>query len=54
MMNPMNFIGDGVDKTAQNWDIRHGAIDRDTGFPVPLNLYTRLINNGCNVDLALP
>lgn len=54
IMNPMNFIGDGVSATAQNWYIRHGALDRDTSFPVPVNLYTILINNGYNVDFFLP
>ena len=54
IMNPMNFIGDGVSKTAPNWYIRHGALDRDTSFPVPVNLYTKLMNNGYSVDFFLP
>ena len=54
LMNPMNFIGDGVSTTTLNWYIRHGVLDRDTSFPVPVNLYTKLMNNGYNVDFSLP
>lgn len=54
IMNPINFIGDGVSTTCQNWYIRHGALDRDTSFPVPVNLYTKLINNGYSADFFLP
>ncbi len=53
IMNPMYYIGDSKSTTAPNWYIRHGAIDRDTGFPVPINLYTRLINQGYNADFEL-
>jgi acetyl esterase/lipase len=53
LMNPMNFIGNGKSNTARNWYIRHGAIDRDTAFQVPINLYLKLLNNGNNVDFAL-
>ena len=52
--NPMNFIGDGVSQTAPHWYLRHGGRDRDTSFPVPVNLYTKLVNNGYDVDFALP
>jgi hypothetical protein len=54
LMNPMNFIGDGTSVTAHHWYIRHGALDRDTSFPVPINLYTKLLNNGCDVNFFLP
>ena len=54
MMNPMNYIGDKVAKTAQNWRVRHGAKDRDTGFAVPVILATMLQNKGYKVDFALP
>ncbi|MCD8313012.1 MAG: alpha/beta hydrolase, partial [Bacteroidales bacterium] len=54
MMNPMNFIGDNNATTAPHWYIRHGARDRDTSFPVPVNLATKLMNNGYDVDFALP
>ena len=61
LMNPMNFIGnDGKDnknskdknshKVAPHWYIRHGARDRDTGFPVPLNLALKLNEAGCDVN----
>ncbi|MCD8176111.1 MAG: carboxylesterase family protein [Tannerellaceae bacterium] len=53
LMNPMNFIGDGISRTAQNWYIRHGAADRDTGFQIPVNLATKLINHHYNVNFDL-
>lgn len=54
LMNPMNFIGDAKATTTQHWYIRHGASDRDTGFPIPINLYTKLVNKGYEVNFALP
>ncbi len=54
VMNPMNFIGTGKSTVAPNWYIRHGAKDRDTSFLVPVNLATKLQNDGKNVDFALP
>lgn len=54
MMNPMSYIGDKTAKTAQNWRVRHGAKDRDTGFAVPIILATTLQNKGFKVDFALP
>lgn len=54
MMNPMNYIADPRATTARYWYIRHGAIDRDTAFPVPVNLATKLMNEGRQVDFALP
>jgi hypothetical protein len=54
LMNPMNFIGDPKATTSKNWYIRHGAADRDTGFQIPINLYTKLVNQGYAVDFALP
>ena len=64
LMNPMNFIGiDGKEaknskdknshKVAPHWYIRHGARDRDTGFPVPLNLALKLNEAGCDVNFLL-
>ncbi len=53
LLNPMNFIGDGKSETAPHWYIRHGAIDRDTAFPIPINLATKLQNNGKNVNFML-
>lgn len=54
MLNPMNFIGDAKATTTKHWFIRHGAADRDTGFQIPINLYTKLVNNGYDVNFALP
>ena len=64
LMNPMNFIvvkdseGSKAKKTekhsvAQHWYIRHGARDRDTGFPVPLNLALKLNEAGYDVNFLL-
>lgn len=54
LLNPMPFIGDPKATTAKHWFIRHGAADRDTGFPIPVNLYTKLVNKGFDVNFALP
>ncbi len=54
MMNPMYYITDTKAKTAVFWYIRHGAIDRDTSFPISINLATLLMNTGKKVDFALP
>lgn len=54
LMNPMNFIGDGVTSVAPHWYIRHGARDRDTAFPIAINLATKLQNNGKDVNFKLP
>ena len=53
LMNPMNYIGDGVSDVAQYWYIRHGARDRDTSFPVPINLALKLKNAGKSVNFLL-
>ena len=53
LMNPMSFIGDGETTVAQHWYIRHGARDRDTAFPVPINFATKLQNAGKNVNFLL-
>ena len=53
LMNPMNFIGDGVTDVAPHLYIRHGARDRDTSFPVPINLALKLQNAGKNVNFLL-
>ena len=54
MMNPMPYISDPRATTAPHWYIRHGAIDRDTSFPIPVNLATKLMNEGRDVNFALP
>ncbi|GHV54579.1 alpha/beta hydrolase [Spirochaetia bacterium] len=53
LMNAMNFIGAQNTDTAQNWYIRHGTIDRDTAFTVSVNLYTKLLNKGYDVNYKL-
>ena len=53
LMNPMSFIGDSHTTIAQHWYIRHGARDRDTAFPVPINFATRLQNVGKDVNFLL-
>lgn len=54
MMNPMNFADGSESQVAQHWYIRHGARDRDTSFPVPVNFATKLMNSGYDVNFALP
>ena len=53
LMNPMSFIGDGKPSVAPHWYIRHGARDRDTAFPVPVNFATKLQNAGKDVNFIL-
>ena len=53
LLNPMNFIGDGMTDVAPHWYIRHGARDRDTSFPVPINLALKLQNAGKDVNFLL-
>lgn len=53
-MNPMNYVQEPQSTKASYWYIRHGALDRDTSFPVPINLATLLRNSGYSVDFALP
>lgn len=54
IINPMNFITDSAATKAPHWFIRHGARDRDTSFPVPVNLATKLKNAGLDVNFFLP
>lgn len=54
LMNPMNFIGTDKAKVAPHWYIRHGARDRDTAFPIPVNLALKLQNSGKDVNFKLP
>ena len=53
LMNPMNFIDDPQTTVAQHWYIRHGARDRDTAFPIPINFATKLQNAGRDVNFLL-
>ena len=54
LLNPMYFIGDKSTSVAPHWYIRHGARDRDTAFPIVINLATKLHNAGKNVNFKLP
>lgn len=53
LLNPMEFIGDDKTTIAPHWYIRHGARDRDTAFPIPYNLATKLLNTGKDVNFLL-
>ena len=53
LLNPMCFIGDEETDVAPHWYIRHGARDRDTSFPIPLNLALKLQNAGKDVNYLL-
>ena len=53
MMNPIIHIADGKSTNAPHWYIRHGARDRDTAFPVPVILATKLQNSGADVNFLL-
>ena len=46
-------FGDGKTSVAPHWYIRHGARDRDTAFPVPVNFATKLQNAGKDVNFLL-
>lgn len=54
LLNPMRFIGEGMTSIAPHWYIRHGARDRDTAFPIAINLATKLQNAGVEVNFKLP
>ena len=53
LLNPMEQIGQPGVVVAPHWYIRHGAIDRDTSFPIPLNLALKLQKEGKNVNYLL-
>ncbi len=53
LLNPMNFIGDSQSTVAPHWYIRHGARDRDTSFPIAINLALKLQNAGKDVNFLL-
>lgn len=53
LMNPMYFIGDSQAAVAPHWYIRHGSRDRDTSFPVSLNLAMKLQDSGKDVNFLL-
>ena len=54
LLNPMYFIDDAATSVAPHWYIRHGARDRDTAFPIAINLATKLQNAGKHVNFKLP
>lgn len=54
LLNPMEMMDDNGSTLASHWYIRHGARDRDTAFPVPVNLATKLQNKGLDVNFKLP
>ena len=54
LLNPMRMMEDKGSTIAPHWYIRHGAVDRDTAFPIPVNLATKLKDKGKNVDFKLP
>ncbi len=53
LLNPMNYIDDAQATVAPHWYIRHGARDRDTSFPVPVNFAIKLQNAGKDVNFLL-
>ena len=53
LLNPMSFLDDGKTTVTKHWYIRHGARDRDTAFPIPLNFAIKLQNAGKDVDFLL-
>lgn len=53
LLNPMQQIGSAEATVAPHWYIRHGAIDRDTASPIPLNLAVKLQNAGKDVNYLL-
>lgn len=54
LLNPMRMMMDESSTIAPHWYIRHGTRDRDTAFPVPINLATKLQNMGKDVNFKLP
>ena len=53
LLNPMNYIDDAQATVAPHWYIRHGARDRDTSFPVPVNFALKLQSAGKDVNFLL-
>ena len=53
LLNPMSFLEDKDTSVAPHWYIRHGARDRDTAFPIPVNFATKLQNTGRDVNFLL-
>lgn len=53
LLNAMYQMRSGASVVAPYWYIRHGAIDRDTAFPVPLNLAVQAKNIGKDVNYLI-
>lgn len=53
LLNAMYQLQSGQTDVAPHWYIRHGAIDRDTAFPIPLNLAIKVKNMGKDVNYLL-
>ena len=55
LLNPMSFLDDGRTTVAKHWYIRHGARDRDTAFPIPLNFAIKLQKRrqGCGFSVGM-
>lgn len=53
LMNAMTQMQSPRSTVAPHWYIRHGAIDRDTAFPIALNLSVKAQNLGKDVNYLL-
>ncbi|ROS79706.1 hypothetical protein [Muribaculum intestinale] len=54
MLQSPQQLSENATSVAPNGFIRHGAKDRDTSFLVPVNLATKLMNLGFDVNFFLP
>lgn len=53
LLNAMTQMQSANSTIAPHWYIRHGAIDRDTAFPIALNLSVKAKNLGKDVNYLL-
>lgn len=53
LMNAMEQMQSSQSTVAPHWYVRHGAIDRDTAFPIALNLSIKAKNLGKDVNYLL-
>lgn len=53
LLNAMEQMQSAESTVAPHWYIRHGAIDRDTAFPIALNLSVKAKNLGKDVNYLL-
>jgi hypothetical protein len=54
LMNALRLAAEPASRTARQWRIRQGTLDRDTSLAVPVLLAAQLRERGLGVDLALP